>query len=317
MFLRKKSNDAPRRRTAQAGDARREMIEKQRAAQETDKSVFRRNRTMTGSLSSRVGSANEHNTDLKSPRTHAHTLTKQRRKLSGALGVTFGVCLVLALVLIQFTARPVVLAADGAVSLDTGRYEKVIDEYLSRHPVERLRFVLNTDRLNEYLQRHLPEVVTAQVEGPAGFGSSNFAVTVRQPVVSWMIDDSQYFVDAEGVSFQKNYYDIPAVRIVDESGVQQSAGTAIASSRFLNFVGRAVSLAKDKGLTVEEAIIPLDTTRQIALKVSGHDYPIKLSLDRSVGEQVEDMQYVIAHFDEKKIKPQYVDVRVAGKAFYK
>lgn len=310
LFSRKQSREVPRRRQVSNDSG-------PKSVSTGGQSLFKRNRTLTGSVSSRVSSANEQKTNLKSPRTHAHELSKQRRKLGSVLGVTVGASLVLMGILFQFTARPVVSAADQSVALDKARYEKVIDDYLTRHPVERLRFVLNVDRLSEYVQRHLPEVATIHTGGAAGFGASSFDISVRKPLVSWMIGDAQYFVDATGVSFQKNYYDIPSVRIVDESGVEQVAGTTIASSRFLNFVGRAVSLSKERGLSVEQAIIPADTTRQVALRIEGHDYPIKLSLDRSVGEQVEDMQHIVSYFKEKKETPKYVDVRVAGKAFYK
>lgn len=320
MFSRKKSNDAPRRRQSQssyAGDARRESMDRRESTYETDQTLFRRNRTLTGSLSSRVTSVNERQADLKSPRIHAHDLAQQRRKIGSGLGITLAVCTMLAAMLYQFTARPVAASSDGSVSIDSVRYEQELDNYLSRHPVERLRFIMNEDRLNEFMRRQLPEVVSVDVSGFAGFGASTFDITVRKPLVSWMIGSTQYFVDASGVPFQKNYYDIPSVRIIDQSGVEQTSGEAIASSRFLNFVGRTVSLSSTHGMKVEQAIIPPATTRQIELRIEGHDYPVKLSLDRPVGEQVEDMKNTLQYFESKQVVPEYVDIRVSGKAFYK
>lgn len=317
LFTRQKSDSVPRRRQSPtAGSARREAADRMGAASESN-TTFRRNRTLTGSLSSRVSSVNERQADLKSPRIHIHDLTKQRRTIGSVLAATIIVCIAIGGLLLQFTARPVAAAADGSISLQHDRYEKIIDEYLSRHPVERLRFVLNEARLNEYVQQRLPEVSRVNAGGAAGFGAGEFQVSVRSPLVSWMIGSSQYFVDASGVSFQKNYYDAPTVKIVDRSGVEQTAGMAIASSRFLNFVGRSVSTAKNYGLIVEQAIIPQGTTRQIELRAAGHEYPVKLSLDRSVGEQVEDMNRAITFLENKNIRPQYIDVRVSGKAFYK
>ena len=320
MFSRKKTNDAPRRRLTQssrAGDARREAMERRDSEGETDQTLFRRNRTLTGSLSSQVGSANERQADLKSPRIHAHDLAHQRKKLSSILGGIITVSVVLAGILYQFTARPIATSADGSIAIDAARYEQELEKYLQRHPVERLRFVMNADRLNEYISTQLPEVVSVDVGGFGGFGASTFDIAVRKPLVSWMIGSTQYFVDANGVPFEKNYYETPAVRIIDQSGAPQTSGTAIASTRFLNFVGRTVSLTSDQGLTVEQAVIPQGTTRQIELRIEGHDYPIKLSLDRPVGEQVEDMKNTIEYFSSKNIVPEYADIRVSGKAFYK
>jgi hypothetical protein len=312
----KKKSDAPRRRQGVVSDAVRR--DDQEELKQLSNTTFRRNRTLTGSLSSQVSSAGESpQSDLQSPRTHAHHLARQRRRLSGVLAVVAVVGLALAGLLYEFTANPVVAASDGAVSLQKSRYEKVVDDYLSRHPVERLRFVLDKERLNDFVTHELPEVVSVNPEGSAGFGASSFSVTLRKPLVSWLIGSTQYYVDASGVPFQLNYYDIPIVKIVDQSGVQQSAGTAIASSRFLNFVGRAVSEAQSYEMNVDQAIIPANTTRQIELKLKDHAYPVKLSLDRSVGEQVEDMKRAVSYMDANNIKPQYVDVRVSGRAFYR
>lgn len=316
LFSKKKSTNAPRRRQTDTptGDARRHASEQY---EKTVNTTYKRNRTLTGSLSSRVSSASESQADLKSPRAHAHDLHKQRRRIGTTLIAVLVACLALGGILYQFTAYPVVNANDEAVALDKERYEKVVDAYLSRRPVERLRFVLDTQRLNDYIRQELPEVDSIAPDGAAGFAQGAFLVNVRKPIVSWLIGERQYFVDADGVPFEKNYYEIPAVKIIDQSGVQQTEGTAIASSRFLNFVGRAVSESQKYGLSVDEAIIPVATTRQIELRIKDHTYPIKLSLDRPVGEQVEDMQRAIMYLDGKNIKPQYIDVRVSGKAYYK
>lgn len=314
FFSKKQSQDVPRRRQATGNDSRRDVAaERQQGANYT----FKRNRTLTGSVSSHVVSAGEPLADLRSPRTHAHHLARQRRKLGSVFMMVMIGGMVVAGLLYEFTATPVVVSAESSVSLQKQRYEKAIDEYLGRWPVERLRFALNEQRLQEYLQRALPEVEIVKKDGFAGFGASEFTVGARQPIAGWLIGDKQYYVDASGVPFQTNYYTEPSVKIVDNSGIKQTTGTAIASSRFLTFVGLAVSLANDNGMIVEEAIIPLATTRQVELKVKGHTYPVKLSLDRPVGEQVEDMQRAITWFDQKNITPKYADVRVSGKAFYR
>lgn len=311
-FFSKKPAEAPRRRRETSSSL---------PARETDKSssnvTFRRNRTLTGSLSSKVVSAGEPRADLQSARTQAHHLTRQRRKISSIFVGVMGACLLCAGLIYELTAQPVVVATDNSVPLKNERYTAVIDEYLTRHPVERLRFVLNHERLNEYMQRTLPEVSAIMPEGFAGIGASRFSIEVRRPIASWLIGQTQYYVDSQGVSFETNYYETPGVRIVDESGVQQTEGTAIASSRFLTFVGKAVAAADQYKLSIEQAVIPPDTTRQVQLKAKGYEYPVKLSLDRPVGEQIEDMQRTLVYLNEKKIVPGYVDVRVSGRAYYK
>lgn len=310
----KKNDELPRRRQLDV-----EQRAKQRQAEGTGSTLFRRNRTITGSLSSSVTSATElnANADLMSPRAHVHHLSAHRRRLSAILTMVVVGSLFLIWLLYEFIAGVHISATNNGIVIDETRYQKAITAYLNTHPIERFRFVLNEKQLAAYLRLQVPEVSDVTSGGAAGFATGQFDITFRQPVASWLIGSNQYYVDKDGVSYQVNYFEQPTVKIIDQSGVPQVAGTAIASTRFLQFVGRTVNTAQVGGLVVEQAIIPSGTTRQIEVKVAGHSYPVKLSLDRPVGEQVEDMERALKYFDSKGQSPEYIDVRVSGKAFYK
>ena len=308
----KQKADVPRRR----------QLSEERIAEETrqadlGKALFKRNRTLTGSLSPTVSSAAELDGGLRSPRAHVHHLTAHRRRLGSILTVVIIVSAFLLWLLYEFTASVHVVPTASSITLQSGRYEKIINDYFAIHPIERLRPLLNADQLDQYVKHTAPEVQLVRADGAAGFATGQFVITPRQPIAGWLIGNAQNYVDSSGVAFQINYFEQPPVKIVDQSGVPQEVGEAVASSRFLSFVGRSVAVAKDYNMTVEQAIIPTGTTRQVELRVAGHDYPVKLSLDRPVGEQIEDMQRSLAYFDSKGQKPEYVDVRVSGKAYYK
>lgn len=304
----KKQKELPRRRLVSDDQTRHEKRQ--------STTLFKRNRTLTGTSSATVTSANELSGDLRSPRVHVHHLTAHRRRLSTILTMVLIASALLTWLLYEFTATVNVAPTDSSALIQQDRYRKVIDDYFAVHPIERLRFLTNNEQLSMYVARHAPEVQSIAVTGSSGFASSQFDLTLREPTVSWLIGNTQYYVDSTGVAFQINYFDAPTVKIIDRSGVPQTAGTTIASSRFLSFVGRAVAVAKDFGLTIEQAVLPPESTRQIELKAVGHPYAVKVSLDRPVGEQIEDMQRSIAYFDSKKLTPKYIDVRVSGRAFY-
>jgi hypothetical protein len=308
----KQSADLPRRRMRDATQGGERKPQPQ-----NNNSVFRRNRTLVGSLSARVSSVNELGGDLISPRAHAHHLSAHRRRLGTTLVIVLLAVAGLIWLLYEFTAGIQVSPTDNGLVIQQSRYQHAIDDYFAGHPLERIRSLLNEQQLNMYITQVTPEVSILRSNGAAGVATSQFDITFRRPVASWLINSQQYYVDKDGVSFQVNYFDRPTVKIIDQSGVPQTTGTTVASSRFLHFVGRVVDMAKTYGLTVEQAIIPANTTRQIEIKVAQHNYPIKLSLDRPVGEQAEDMSRAIAYLDAHSMKPQYVDVRVSGKAYYK
>src|SRR3990167_7968145 len=109
-FFSKKPKDVPRRRRDAPGATKREA-----ESTVSSNTTFRRNRTLTGSISSKVTSAGEPRADLQSPRTQAHHLTRQRRKISSIFVGVLGACLLCAGLIYELTAHPVVTAVDGGV----------------------------------------------------------------------------------------------------------------------------------------------------------------------------------------------------------
>ena len=281
-----------------------------------EQNLFHRNRTLAGNVSSRVLSTAKLKDNLPSSRTHVHQLAAHRRMIIKILLFVVAVSCFLIWVLYNFTAKIDVSATDN-ISIDEGRYINVMNDYFNARPLERFRFAFNSEAASKYFEQAVPEVISVEMGGTSGFASTHFDLLFRQPVASWRIAQTQYYVDQDGVSFNKNYFDKPIVRIVDNSGVPQSVGTTIASGRFLRFVGRTVTVARASNLIIEEAVIPVGTTHQVEVLIKGHKYPIKMSLDRPVGEQVEDMQNAIKYFVKHHITPRYIDVRVSGVAYYR
>jgi len=285
----------------------------------TSQSVFQRNRTLTGSTSQRVNHASGQS-DLKSPRAHAHHLATMRRKVGMILLIVLAAAGLMFWLLVQFTATVKVSVSDTNLSkpIDSARYEKAINDYLGFNPVSRLRFALNGKDLTEFLNNALPEVnqVVSTSLG-SSIGTTDFTLSMRHPVAGWQINNHQYFVDEKGVAFEQNYYENPTVQIVDESGAALQQGATIASNRFLGFVGRVVALAGSRGYVVTNAILPSGTTRQLEIKLKDVASRIKFSIDRSAGEQVEDMARAVDYLRTHGQSPDYVDIRVSGKAFYR
>ena len=308
LFRKKKQEETPRRRQVASYEERQPKLD------ETQQ-LFRRNQTLTGSASSQIKSPGESNAQIKSPRVQAHELTRKRRHLGIILFLLVVASGGLYILLSQLTATVIVQASNSSVQLD-GSYAGAIDDYFAMQPLERLRFATDVGHLSQYLEEKVPEVASVTMDGSAGFGKTTFSVELRHPIVSWNINGKIQYVDDTGTSFTRNYFATPAVQVIDKSGVQVAAGQAIASDSFLSFVGRAVGLAKVEKFTVTQVIIPEGTTRQIELQLQGISYPIKLSIDRGAGEQVEDMARAIHWLQAHGQNPQYLDVRVSGEAFY-
>lgn len=300
--------DAPRRRLRDSED---------RAVASSHS--FKRNRTISGPSSVNYDSVNLKSDAFGSPRAHVHHLTIKRRKVFSTLLTILLAATLLWLLISNFTARPTIELSDKAIStvIDSKSYEKTIQDYLSINPMSRFSFLMNSAELSSFVSSKMPEVLSVKPSGMSGIGQTGFILTMRRPVAGWNINNKQYYVDSNGVAFEKNYFTTPEVQVVDNSGVIVQSSTAIVSNRLLSFVGLVVSTAKTSGFTVSKAVLPIDTTRQLDISFTGYDYYIKLSIDRPVGEQIEDAVRAVKYLTAKGRVPGYIDVRVSGKAFYK
>lgn len=280
---------------------------------------FRRNRTIVGSTSNGLNSVNVVKTGLESPRTHIHHLTIMRRKVLNIFLIILLSGAFLWLLVSNFTASPQIVFSDVSINkqAEKNRYSKIIQDYLQANPMERFSFMLSRDKLTGYMSSKLPEVEEATLQGMQNIGKTNFIVKMRKPIASWNIDETKYYVDSMGVSFKINYFSEPSVQIIDNSGVPLNTGQKSVSKRFLGFVGRVVSQARSSGYNITTAVLPANTTRELDVSIKDKKPLVKLSIDRPVGEQIEDMSRALQYFETQNMVPEYIDIRVDGKAYYK
>lgn len=274
-------------------------------------SQYRRNRTL---------SSYRYDTPEESVRHKAHHLAVQRRNIGGLLTITLSAVVLSGLLLWQLMVQIQVATSTKQLvtSFNGVAYEQVINDYLTINPAQRLRFALDIDALSSYVSSKLPEVDTLSLKGGlTGVAKGTFAITFRTPLAGWQMGGKQYFVDANGVVFETNYYQPPTVQIVDESGITPEQGTAVASGRLLGFLGRAVSLAQERGYAVNRAALPQGTTRTVDLYFDSLTTRARMTTDRGAGEQVEDFDRAYKHTQTNGIGAAYIDVRVGGRAVYK
>ncbi len=282
--------------------------------------VFRRSRTLSGSSSPKVKTTKRHS-DMQSSRLQSHFLKRRRRRIT--------MLLISLLVLIAGTywlmtqyatsVKSISYSPQPSLQPSKARYASVIDKYLSAHPLERFRFTLNEVRLSQYVSQSLPEVASIfSTGGEIGYGK--YKINLRKPVIDWRLGNKEYLVDAKGVAFSKNYYSKPEVSVVDKSNLAiNNDKTTVASSQLLAFLGRVVSrVDAATGLgKVESLTIPAGVTREVDVKLKGEGYYFKANITRDVAAQVQDMQRVTGYLKQHNLNPQYVDIRVPGRAFYR
>lgn len=281
--------------------------------------TFRRSRTLTGSASEHVRTASEPRAQLKSPRLKEHELRAHRRRLGLTLAGVCAIIIALVGLLSQFIGSISITVQSSQPltrQVQESGYERVLNTYFAARPFERFRFALNETALTRHLERHAPEIAEVTFD-QTGLGAAAANIRFREPVVTWQLRASRAYVDREGFAFTTNYYRDPALSVKDDSGIEAASG-AIVSDRFLRFMGRVIALTNESGVvTVSGVIIPRGTAREIDFTLEGRGYFVKTQLGRDPASQAADIVNAVRYIDAKGYTPQYVDVRVAGRAAYR
>ncbi|PID31614.1 hypothetical protein CR983_00215 [Candidatus Saccharibacteria bacterium] len=306
-----------RDRHAKTPVRRRRLDTEPRTNEEAD---FRRNRTLTGSTSSHVASANELDARLMSPRSTVHALRKKQRSLGGIFMLTVLLTVLLITALYQFSAS-ISVSLYGHTSVLASEQQRqfadAIEAYYDENPLQRLRFLLNREQLATYLQTHAHNEVRQVVDAqPSGMGGSTIVLKLREPVAQWAIGDEVLYVDGTGALFSENYYQKPRVVIQDENTVTSNDQRAVlASRRLLHFIGQMAAATEVLGGTADKVIVPATTTRQVVVVIDG--VKVKMTIDRPAGEQTEDAIRAVKTLRARVGQVKYIDVRVSNKAYYR
>lgn len=284
-----------------------------------DDYVFRRSRTLTGSTSGSIPVSAERRGILKTPRIKLHELRQHRLQALKMFGlVVGGIGLVVYIAAVYVAHPPVNSAQVGANQPSVSTYSDTIQDYLNSRPLERMGFATNAKTLEEFVKAKHPEVKNVAMDRAWFGGDVHFTLYFREPLLTWTTSGQRYYVDNQGFAFNYNHFAEPDVSVTDQSGISPDVGGgAVASSRFISFLGRMVGAVNGYGKGRVEAVTLPASTREIDLKLQGRTSIIKTHIDRDPIEQAEDIANALAYFDSKEVKPVYIDVRVAGKAFYK
>lgn len=252
-------------------------------------------------------------------RHSAHELKGHRRRLVRILIACLVIVGGLGFLLSQLTAGFSTISYSPAVltNPDAAAIKAVTNDYYASRPLERLRFLLQEKTLGQYLASRIPEIQGVQAVTASGLGTSSLALTMRTPVASWKIAGKTVFVDSSGQSFTHNYYATPAVEVDDQTGAT-TPSSAVASSSMIRYIGQLIAALQANGTgTVTKVVLPAGMIRELDVYLQGRGYRVKVQLDRDVAAQAADVKAALAYIDAHGGASQYVDVRVAGKAFYK
>lgn len=284
-----------------------------------DDYAFRRSRTLTGTTSAKVTTSAPALSQLKTTRLKEHELREQRSRVVKTLLVIVACMGLVGLIIVNFIGDFTInyMQQSRSTQPNTNSYQETLKKYFTEHPFERFGFSLNVNQVEEFLKREHSELSAVSIDRAWYGGNVQFGLAFRQSILEWQVGNRRFYVDNQGVAFTYNHFGGQMVAVTDQSGISPDIGSSVASKRFIRFLGQMAGAVNDGDRGKLVSVIIPSSTRQIDLKLENRDYPIKTHIDRDPLQQAEDILNALRYFDEKGIKPEYVDVRVGGKAFYK
>lgn len=100
-------------------------------------------------------------------------------------------------------------------------------------------------------------------------------------------------------------------QIVDEDNRGQ------VSTRIKNYIIQLEQDFKDLGYTITQVTLPTGTSRELYVDLANEEVYFKVNTDRDSAVTAEDADRVLRYLKENDLHPQYADIRVAGRAYYK
>lgn len=283
-----------------------------------DRYVFRRSRTITGTKSAEVPTSAPARGQFKTDRLRLMELREHRKQILKFLGGVVIAIGILFFLVVNFILTPKIsFTQKGVHQPNTEIYQKSIYTYFDDHPFERFGFALRPADVQEQIMHDHPEVLGVGVQRDWYGGNVQFSIAFRTPLLVWKTGGKQFYVDAKGFAFTYNHFAEPTVSVLDQSGIPPDQSGVVASTRFIRFLGQIVAAVNSYGKGIVQQVIIPPATKEVDLRLQGREYSIRTNTDRDPLQEAEDIANALKFFDQRGIKPQYIDMRVPRKAYYK
>ena len=197
-------------------------------------------------------------------------------------------------------------------------YQAFINSQLGQL-ANRNKITFNEQNLKNSIIKAFPEVVKTSVELPILGQKPVITLAVAQPAFFISSAGSDYLLSANGVAVDlKSYYPkltgLPTIE--DQSGFQINKGRHVLSQQDINFLETLVAQLKNQHVPIKDVVLP-KAPEEADLYTNDASYYTKFFMGGD--STLQTGQYLAArnNFKSQPAPSQYLDVRVAGKVFYK
>ena len=185
----------------------------------------------------------------------------------------------------------------------------------------RTKLTLDRSGISSAMKRQFPEISKVELKVPLISQVPTFKLDIAAPTFNLSSGAGNiYVVGANGVVVAASGQ-LPSLSklptVIDQSGFEASPGKQVLGTEAIAFINILLAQCKQTGLQVQSLTLPA-APQALELRAEGSPYYVKFDLGGDAMLQAG--QYLAAKhkFDSENAQPsQYLDVRVAGKIYYK
>ncbi len=226
--------------------------------------------------------------------------------------VIVGIIAVLYGVLFSPLFRVRSIAVEGNTKLSVDQVRQQVNIILKSSFLGDNALFINTTELGRELKARNYQIDQVMVDRSL-LGGLRIRLREQQATLQWRSGSSVFVLSGNGVAYAElKNLDSKLPLVEDSTNLPVKIGQKIVPSSFVKFATNLKPQLQAVGLAAKSVSVS-ETTTEVSV-VTNKGFTIKLDTTRSLESQMGDYQAVVA---KKLVPKEYIDLRIAGRVFYK
>jgi hypothetical protein len=210
------------------------------------------------------------------------------------------------------------IVLNSEVYHSSSTYKQAAQEYLSSIK-NRNKVTFDDQSVIDSMQRQFPEIASSYVELPVFAQSPIVHLNISQPSLILTSNNNSLVVTADGFAVNEagkfSGQKLPVVQ--DQSGFNPQAGKQVMSASSVKFISNLLVELKHANVQVSQLFLP-PKAQELDMRTVDQPYYVKFYMGGDVLQQSGQFLAARHQFQKDDTKPaEYLDVRVAGKVYFK
>jgi hypothetical protein len=199
-------------------------------------------------------------------------------------------------------------------------YQTALNEELESSVLNSSKLTIDTDEIRSAMIERFPELADITVTLPLVGRRPVVHLQASQPALVLTSGDQAYILDTRGIVLMdaRDFTaDVTLLSVVDQSGLAIEKGKAALSSEQVAFIQELQRQFSAKGIVISEVTLPAEP-QQVNVAFKDRPYYAKFLFTEDSRVAAGGLVALRSHLDKKNITPkEYVDLRIAGRAYYR